>query len=120
VGESRTAAAVIAQACYCEGTGETWTWYDRRLPTLAQVLTALCAPWDVIPRLVSSKLIERAGYVIAPSIGMPRALLAYAKHWVQLDRAVLDDLPLGLPECPAGYCEATGDMFRRSSLAMAA
>jgi nucleoside-diphosphate-sugar epimerase len=120
VGESRAAAAVVAQACHSAEGADTWTWYDRRLPTLAQVLSALCAPWGVVPRIVRSKLVDVVGGALAPRLGLPRPLLAYAGHWVRLDDEVLADLPPGLPECPAGYCEATGAMLKRSALAAVA
>jgi nucleoside-diphosphate-sugar epimerase len=120
VGESRTAAAVIAHACRRDGMADTWTWYDPRLPTLAQVLTSLCAPWGVIPRLVCSKSIGSVGWLLAPRLGLPRVLLAYARRWVRLDQMVLDDLPSDLPECPPDYCEATGELLKRSVPAMVA
>jgi nucleoside-diphosphate-sugar epimerase len=107
VGEVGVCAAVLARALTEEAGGLTWTWFDGAMPTLAEVLIALCSPWNVVPRLVDVPAMHRVTRWAAPRLGVPRAILEYAKPWVDIDPRVLDQLPADLPECPTGYIERT-------------
>jgi nucleoside-diphosphate-sugar epimerase len=116
VTDSRAAAEIIWRAATATESGVTWTWYDPALPTLAEVLTALCAPWNVVPRLVRLELLDRLADLAGPRLGLPRPLLRYAREWARVEPSVLEELPGPLPEADPDYCHATGEMFKRTGL----
>lgn len=118
-GEVGVAAEVVARAAAEPGDGGTWTWFDDRMPTLAEVLTELCAPWRVVPRIVDVPALGRATSAFARRTGAPPELVAYAEPWFALDPAVLDALPPGLPACPDGYVQATGAALAAHPAALA-
>ena len=103
-------AAVAAEA---PGDSETWTWFDARMPTLAEVFSAICGAWGVVPRIVDARALVAAGRALGPRLGFPRTLVDYSKPWADIDPAVLDALPLEVPQCDNGYLEATGVALRR-------
>lgn len=112
VGEVGAAGSVAARAALDADSPGTWTWFDARRPTLASVLTAVCSAWGVVPRIVDLRAWGRASRLLARPLGAPEALLHYAQPWVDVDPAVLDELPSDLPGCPPGYLEATGAALR--------
>lgn len=115
VSDVETAAWVAARALDDPGDATVWTYFDPRRQTLAAVLTGLCSAWGVVPRIVGGRRVRRLGRWVAPALGVPDPLLAYAEPWVELDDAVLRELPAELPEPPQGYVERTGEAVRRRS-----
>jgi nucleoside-diphosphate-sugar epimerase len=107
-GEAATAGEVLVRALTETPSGKVWTWFDDRMPTLAEVLVGLCAAWQVMPRIVTLRAARTLVSALAPRLGIPRALLAYTEPWVDIDPAVLDELPADLPRCPDDYIEAAG------------
>jgi nucleoside-diphosphate-sugar epimerase len=114
-GDVDAAARLVARAVALPAAGSTWTWFDPQLPSLAFVLHALCRPLGVVPRIVDAPLVGWLQRVAAGRIGVPPALLDYTAPWFDLDHAVLDELPGGLPDCRQGYLQATGRALRRPS-----
>jgi len=112
VGDVAVAAAVLARALVDDRGGLTWTSFDPALPPLAEVLTALCGAWGVVPRIVNLPPLRWVERAVAPRLGLPAALLEYTKPWVDIDPRVLDELPGDLPPHPPGYLEATGAALR--------
>jgi nucleoside-diphosphate-sugar epimerase len=115
VGDVDVAAATLAAALVDDGGGLTWTWFDPALPSLAEVLTALCSPWGVVPRLLDLPALQRVERLVAPRLGLPSPVLEYAKPWVDIDPSVLDQLPAGLPPHAPGYVELTAAALRRQA-----
>jgi nucleoside-diphosphate-sugar epimerase len=113
-----TAGEVIARAALEDGAREVWTWLDAAMPTLAEVLIALCSAWGVAPRIVDMPLLAPLGRATARRLGLPKELLEYVDPWVEIPAEVLSRLPQDLPRCPAGYLEATSEALRRTSLAL--
>lgn len=107
VSDITTAAAVLSAALTDDARGLTWTWFDAALPTLADVFTALCRPWHMVPRIVDVPALQRVERCVAARLGLPPAVLDYGLPWVDIDPRVLDRLPPGLPSHPLGYIEAT-------------
>jgi nucleoside-diphosphate-sugar epimerase len=114
VGDVAVAAATLARALVDEGGGLTWTWFDPELPSLAEVLVALCSPWGVIPRIVDMPLLSRVERLVAPRLGLPPAVLDYARPWVDIDPRVLDQLPADLPPHGERYIEATAHALKEA------
>ena len=114
VGDVHVCAAVLARALTEEAAGLTWTWFDRRLPSLAEVLTALCSPWNVVPRIVDLPALRHFERRLGPRLGLPRPLLEYTRRWMDIDPRVLDALPEGLPEPRPGYIERTTEVLKAS------
>jgi hypothetical protein len=113
VSEVHAAARVLARALTApDEDGLCWTYYDDRRQTLAEVLVALCAPWGVVPRIVDLRFVGRASRLLAGPLGIPEALLAYAEPWVDVDDAVLAQMPEDVARCPDGYVEETGAALR--------
>lgn len=110
--DAATAGAVLAAAALDDPGPDVWTFFDHRHYTVAQVLTALCSPWGVVPRIVSMRGLEAVTRLLAKPLGVPPSLLEYAEPWVAIAPDVLDALPAGLPRCPDGYIEATGAALR--------
>lgn len=113
VGDAVTAGEVLARASTEPGASGTWTWFDERLPTLAEVLIGLCAAWRTMPKLVSLPPLRMVTALLARPLGVPPGMLSYTEPWGDFDPAVLEDLPAGLPPCPAGYVEAAGEALLR-------
>lgn len=107
-GDLTGAAEVVLRAVTAPAKGETWSWFDPRRPSLAEVFRAVCRPYGCVPRIVDSSTVGRLQRVLAPRIGVPQAVLDYAEPWFDLDPGVLDALPGGPPGCTPGYLEATG------------
>lgn len=115
-----TAGEVIARAAIEDGAGDVWTWFDDANPSLAEVLTRLCSPWGVVPRIVDMRALLPVSRVLAERLGTPRETLEYVEPWADIPLEVLSRLPADLPRCPPGYIEATGEALRRSHVAMRA
>jgi nucleoside-diphosphate-sugar epimerase len=113
VGDAVSAGEVLARAATDRGEARTWTWFDPRMPTLAEVLIGLCAAWRTMPKLVSLPPVRAVTALLGVRLGMPRGLLAYTEPWADIDPAVLDELPADLPACPDGYIEAAGEALLR-------
>jgi nucleoside-diphosphate-sugar epimerase len=107
-GEVRTAALVVRRALESGDGPQGWTWFDPALPSLHTVLTELCRPWGVVPRIVDLPALNVGVRLVARSIGLPKSLLDYTSPWIDLDTSVLGEIPGGVPACPPGYIEATG------------
>ena len=60
------AGEVLARAALDDGCGDVWTYFDHENPSLAEVLTRLCSPWGVVPRIVDLPGGQRA---LAPAGG---------------------------------------------------
>jgi hypothetical protein len=119
--DAGTLAVVVARALEDAPPGTTWTWYDRESPTLASVVTGLCAAWGTLPRLIRAPHAARLFYRAASApLGLPKALVDYCAPWVDVDPAVLTELPPGLPNCPPDYIEATGVALRGHSMELVA
>jgi nucleoside-diphosphate-sugar epimerase len=119
--DGATAGEVIVRAALEDGQRDVWTWFDQANPTLADVLTALCDAWGVLPRIVRAPALARFGRFAYDRLGAPRELLDYADPWAEIEPEVLSSLPTDLPLCPPGYLHATGAALRRSGgLAIAA
>jgi nucleoside-diphosphate-sugar epimerase len=115
IGDPAGAAQVVAGALTAPPAGagpEAWSWFDPDLPSLAEVLTELCAPWNVVPRIVSSKAVGVIARALATRVGLPRQLLDYTHPWFDLPAGVLGDLPFPAPRCAEGYLYATGATIR--------
>ena len=108
LGEAVTSGEVLARAVTEEAGPDVWTWYDARLPSLAEVLIGLCAAWRVMPRIVNMPAAQRVASALAPRLGFPRELLRYTEPWVEFAEPVLEQLPDDLPLCPDGYIERAG------------
>lgn len=108
VGDVAGASEVVLRAVTAPAKGETWSWYDPRSPSLAEVLRAVCRPYGRVPRIVDSSTVGRLQRVLASRVVAPTALLDYAEPWFDLDPGVLATLPGGPPGCAPGYLEATG------------
>lgn len=111
--DAMTAGRVIARALQ-EGDDapDVWTWFDDRMWSVAQVLTALCEPWGVVPRIVETRALRCLTRLLARPLGVPEPLLNYAEPWVHIPAAVLDRLPQDLPRCPPDYLRASGVAIR--------
>jgi nucleoside-diphosphate-sugar epimerase len=106
------AAGVVARAATDESSPATWTWFDEDMPSVGQVLTAVCSAWGVVPRVVHSPALLRVQRLMADRLGVPDAVLDYAEPWAHVDPGVLRELPEGLPACTPGYLEATGEVLK--------
>jgi nucleoside-diphosphate-sugar epimerase len=114
VGEVHAAAAVVFQALTTAGEEDlTWTWYDPRRPSLAEVLIQLCQPWGLYPRIADARLLNSLLAVGgARRLGAPRGMTAYTQPWMTIDERVLDALPGGSAIFEADYIGATGEAIR--------
>ncbi len=112
VTDVQTAAAVVADALYHPEGGSTWTWYDPARPSLAEVLVNLCAAWNVVPRIVDARALAGIALLVARRVGVPGALQSYADPWVDIDSAVLSELPIPHQSPPANYLRLTGEAMR--------
>lgn len=117
VGDVEAASGVVTAAVVAGGASSTWTWFDAALPSLADVLAALSQAWGVVPRLLDLPVLEPVSRLLAERLGLPAALLDYARPWFDLAASVLGDLPDGLPECRPGYVEQTGEALRAAARA---
>jgi hypothetical protein len=97
---------------------EVWTWFDDANPSLGEVLTRLCSPWGVVPRIVDLPFLKPISGLLAERLGTPRETLQYTEPWPDIPVEVLNLLPPDLPKCPPGYVEATGEAIRKSHVAM--
>ena len=82
----RCAAAgeVLARAALDEGAGDVWTYFDHANPSLAEVLTRLCSPWGVVPKIVDQPMVGRVSRLLARPDG-------YAARDARVHRAVARD-----------------------------
>jgi nucleoside-diphosphate-sugar epimerase len=106
------AAAVTAQALYADDAGHTWTWFDPLLPSLAEVLTSLCAAWNVVPRIVDLPWLAHLTRLTARQTGLPTALHEYAEPWVDIDADVVSQLATTTPASRDDYLLLTGEAMR--------
>jgi hypothetical protein len=114
------AGEVLARAALDDGAGDVWTCFDHDNPSLAEVLTRLCSPWRVVPRIVDLPMLNPISRLLGERLGTPRETLEYIEPWPEIPVEVLNLLPPGLPRCPPGYIEATGKALMESNLAMSA
>jgi nucleoside-diphosphate-sugar epimerase len=103
-----TAAEVVTTALTAPIGRATWTWYDPAKPTLAEVLTELCRPWGVVPKIVEASPLGRLTRLIGGRLGIARELTDYAHPWFDVDPAVLGDIPRPWPASPPDYLAETG------------
>jgi nucleoside-diphosphate-sugar epimerase len=111
--DAATAGAVVACAALTDGAHDVWTWMDDAMPTLAEVLVALCSAWGVVPRIIDAPLLGALWRAAAGRVGAPLQLLDYVGPWAQISADASHRLPAGLPRCPPGYLEATGEALRQ-------
>jgi nucleoside-diphosphate-sugar epimerase len=107
VGEVNAAADVVVAAAHEPGEAGVWSWFDPALPTAAEVLADLCAPWKVVPRLVDAPILVPLTRLFGRRLGVSPRLLDYCHPWIDVDPAVLDGLPLR-PVCRPRYVFDTG------------
>lgn len=110
--DAMTAGEVALRALLEDAGPAVWTWFDDRMWSVAQVLSALCSAWAVVPRLVEFPGLRPLSRALARRVGVPPPLLRYAEPWVDVPATVLERLPGDLPRCPDGYLEATGAALR--------
>jgi len=113
--DAQSAAKVVLKARSATSS-LTWTWYDPGLPTLEQVLTALCRPWHAVPRIMNSSRLRIWGG-LARLLGVPEALLGYRDPWVEFEPNVLGDLPSTV-QCAEGYLRRAAVAIRESGFAV--
>ncbi len=99
------AGEVLARAALDDGSGDVWTYFDHDNPSLAEVLTRLCSPWGVVPRIVDLPVVNSLSRLLAERLGTPRETLEYTEPWPEIPVEVLNLLPPDLPRCPPGYIE---------------
>ncbi len=102
------AGEVMVRAALDDGCGDVWTYFDHENPSLADVLTRLCSPWGVVPRIVDLPVVNALSRLLAERLGTPRETLEYTEPWPEIPVEVMHLLPADLPRCPRGYIEATG------------
>jgi nucleoside-diphosphate-sugar epimerase len=102
------AGEVLVRAALDDGCGDVWTYFDHENPSLADVLTRLCSPWGVVPRIVDLPVVNALSRLLAERLGTPRETLEYTEPWPEIPVEVMNLLPADLPRCPRGYIEATG------------
>lgn len=107
------AAGVIKAALLDERTGEVWTFYDPAGPTVAQLLIALCSPWNVMPRIGSGRSLRLLNQALRGRLGVPQALHAYAERWVTFAPDILEELPPDLPTNSNSFMHDTADALKR-------
>ncbi len=101
------AGEVLVRAALDDGCGDVWTYFDHENPSLADVLTRLCSPWGVVPRIVDLPVVNALSRLLAERLGTPRETLEYIEPWPEIPVEVMNLLPADLPRCPPGYIEAT-------------
>jgi nucleoside-diphosphate-sugar epimerase len=114
-GDVAAAAAVVVQlACASDPPG-VCTYFDPRLPTLAELLHELCRPWNCVPRLVEgargTRWLQR---VAGQRIGLTEATLSYDSPLPSLDPAELSALPPPVPAERPGYVAETASLLYRA------
>jgi nucleoside-diphosphate-sugar epimerase len=115
VGDVSGAAEVVVRALAEPGNGQTWSWFDPRMPTLAEVFREVCRPWGTVPRIVEAKLLGRLTRRVARRVGTVPELTDYAEPWFDLDPRVLDEIPGGPPTGTADYLAETGRALLQGS-----
>lgn len=114
-GEVGPAADMVLAAATSSEGGRTWTWFDPERPSMAEVLTRLCAPWGVVPRIVDVPAMRWIARAASRRLGIPRSIVTYGDRWVDIDPGVLDELPVEPARCAPDYVEATGAALRDRS-----
>jgi len=112
VGDVRTAADVVLRALAEPGDGQTWSWFDPRMPSLAEVFREVCRPWGVVPRIIDAKPWGRISRLLADRVGTVPELTDYDEPWFDLDPKVLDEIPGGAPAAGPDYLAETGRALR--------
>lgn len=107
-----SAAEVVLRALQAPGDGQTWSWFDPVMPTVADVLREICRPWGVMPKLVDLGRLGRFMRHLADPLGMPQALTDYAEPWFDVDPAVLATIPGPPPKSAPDYLAETGRALR--------
>ena len=114
VGDVAAAAEVVVRALTEPGDGtSTWSWFDPRMPTLAEVFREVCRPWGVLPRIVSARPWGALTRLLADRVGAMPELADYAEPWFDLDPGVLDEIPGGAPAGDPDYLAETGRALRQ-------
>jgi nucleoside-diphosphate-sugar epimerase len=113
-GDVAAAAGVIAALVYADDPPRVCTYYDPRLPTLAQILEELCQPWGCVPRLVESSRGRWLQRLVGGRLGLSAATLAYDGPLAELNPADLDELPEPLPPERPGYIAGMAGQLRES------
>ncbi|QFZ20675.1 NAD-dependent epimerase/dehydratase family protein [Saccharothrix syringae] len=103
-----SAGEVVRRALTAPIGRATWTWFDPAMPSTADVLTEVCRPWGVVPRIVEARLFDRLSRLVGARLGLAPELLDYAEPWLDLDPAVLDDIPRPWPRPEPDYLGAMG------------
>jgi nucleoside-diphosphate-sugar epimerase len=111
VGDLSSAADVVVRALTEPGDGQTWSWFDPRMPTLAEVFREVCRPWGIVPRIVDARPWDRLSRLIGNRIGVVPEIADYAEPWFDLDPRVLDEIPGTRPQPEPDYLAATGRML---------
>jgi nucleoside-diphosphate-sugar epimerase len=108
VTDARSAADIVLKALDTPIGRATWTWFDPAMPTLSEVLTEVCRPWGIVPRILDVRPLAWLIRLASDRVGLPPELLDYTEPWFDLDPAVLQDIPGPWPEPEPGYLGATG------------
>lgn len=114
-GDVAAAAAVVVSLSYASDPPAVCTYFDPRLPSLAELLYELCRPWDCMPRLMDAS--GRARWVqrvIAGRIGLSEATLSYDSPMPYLDLAELNALPAPIPAERPDYVAQTASLLYTS------
>ncbi len=111
-GDVAAAAAVVVALAYASDPPAVCTYFDPRLPTLAELLYELCRPWNCVPRLVEApgrvRWLQR---IIAGRIGLTESTLSYDSPLPYLDPAELNALPAPAPVERPGYVAETASLL---------
>ncbi|MFF0494499.1 SDR family oxidoreductase [Nocardia sp. NPDC004068] len=107
------AAAVVTSLLVDDAPPATYTYFDPELPTMARVLTELCRPWGVTPKLVDTgglaRVVQRG---LARRFGVDPEVVEYARPLVDFEPGILDALPCGPVPSTPDYLAATGRVLR--------
>lgn len=106
-----TAAAKVLRYALDATTTDVWTYFDPRLPSLNQTLTALCEAWGILPRILDVSGLRPVVRLASRPLGLSPVVLGYLDPWVRLAPDILADLPFPAPPSPPQY-------LRRTSLAL--
>ncbi len=107
-----SAAQVVLTALRTPIERRTWSWFDPARPTLREVFTEVCRPWGVLPRIVEARPLGRLTRLFGERVGALPELVDYATPWLNLDPAVLDDIPRPWPTPEPDYLFRTGEALR--------
>jgi nucleoside-diphosphate-sugar epimerase len=114
-GDVAAAAAVVAALAHAGDPPAVCTYFDPKLPTLAELLYQLCRPWNCVPRLVqASRLTRWLQNGVAGQIGLSESTLSYNSPLPYLDPAELNALPTPVPAERPDYVAETASQLHAS------